>query len=358
MKNLWFDARYINTSHPDGISRFSLGLIEELAKLTELSVLVSSKSQQRLMPEGVRTLRCNHPSSPRELLLAYRLRKQGISVLFSPMQVTSSIFRDFKLILTLHDLIYYRHRKPPEHFNVLIKVIWFLFHMVYWPQRVLLNKADAVVTVSQTTKRQMLATGLTKREITVIHNAAEPCEYVERKNRSSSKDLVYMGSFIGYKNVETLVRGMGELQDHRLLLTSRISTRRKEQLAALAQEVGGSVVFLDGVSDEEYFRLLRESKALVSASLDEGFGIPLVEAMERGTPVVTSDIEIFEEVAGPAGLRFSPTDPHEFAAQVRALDNPKLWQELSEQSLRQSDAFTWPSSARKLLELCERVALS
>jgi glycosyltransferase involved in cell wall biosynthesis len=274
------------------------------------------------------------------------------------MQVTSSVFRNFKLILTLHDLIYYRHRNPPEHFNVVIKVIWFLFHMVYWPQRVLLNKADAVVTVSQTTKRQMLATELTKREITVIHNAAEPCEFVERTNRSASRDLVYMGSFIGYKNVETLVRGMGELPDHRLLLTSRISTRRREQLAALAAEVGGHVEFLDGVSDEEYFRLLRESKALVSASLDEGFGIPLVEAMERGTPVVTSDIEIFEEVAGPAGLRFSPTDPHEFAAQVRALDEPGFWQELSEQSLRQSDAFTWPSSARRLLALCERVALS
>lgn len=358
MKDLWFDGRYINTSHPDGISRFSLGLIHELSKLTELSVLVSSKAQQKLMPTNVRTLRVNHPSSAREFFLARRLSKQNISVLFSPMQVTSSVFRNFKLILTLHDLIYYRHRKPPEHFNVVIKVIWFLFHMVYWPQRVLLNKADAVVTVSQTTKRQMLATGLTKRAITVIHNAAEPCEFVERKNRSGSRDLVYMGSFIGYKNVETLVRGMGELPDHRLLLTSRISTRRREQLAALANEVGGNVVFLDGVTDEEYFRLLRESKALVSASLDEGFGIPLVEAMERGTPVVTSDIEIFEEVAGPAGLRFSPTDPHDFAAKVRALDDPGFWQELSDQSLRQSDAFTWPSSARKLLELCERVALS
>lgn len=358
MKDLWFDARYINPSKPDGISRFSLGLIYELAKLTELSVLVSSKAQGALMPENVRTLRVNQPTSPRELFLAKRLRKQRISVLFSPMQVTSSIFRDFKLISTLHDLIYYRHRTPPAEFNWVIKVIWFLFHMVYWPQRVMLNKADAVVTVSHTTKRQMLATGLTKREITVIHNAAEPCEFIEYKNRSGSRDLVYMGSFTGYKNVETLVRGMGELPDHRLLLTSRISEKRRSELSAIAHEVGAKVEFLDGVTDQEYFRLLRESKALVSASLDEGFGIPLVEAMERGTPVVTSDIEIFEEVAGPAGLRFSPTDPHDFASQVRALDDPDLWQDLSESSLKQSDEFTWPKSARELLALCERVALS
>lgn len=358
MQNLWFDARYINPKHPDGISRFSLGLIRELVRLTDLTVLVSSKEQIKLLPEGVKTIKLNHPSSPRELFTGFRLRKYGISVLFSPMQVTSSVFRNFKLISTLHDLIYYRHRTPPEQFNPVIKVIWFLFHMVYWPQRVLLNKADAIVTVSQTTKRQMLATGLTNREITVIHNAAEPCEEMTRTNRSSNRDLVYMGSFIGYKNVETLIRGMGLLPDHRLLLTSRISEKRHAELAELAKLSGARVEFLNGVSDQEYFRLLRESKALVSASLDEGFGIPLVEAMERGTPVVTSDIEIFEEVAGAAGLRFSPTSAEDFAEKVRMLDDSETWQKLSELSLEQSDEFTWPKSASELLALCERVAAS
>lgn len=358
MRNLWFDGRYINTSHPDGISRFSIGLIRELAKLTELSVLVSNSAQEKLMPDRVRTMRVNGPTSPREIFLASRLGREEISVLFSPMQTTSSIFRNFKLISSLHDLIYYRHRNPPAHFNPAIKLMWFLFHLVYWPQRVLLNMSDAVVTVSETTKRQMQQHMLTKREITVIHNAAEPCEFVERKNRSESKDLVYMGSFIGYKNVETLILGMGQLQDHRLLFTSRISPRRLTQLTELARLAGANVEFLNGTTDDEYFALLRNSKALVSASLDEGFGIPLVEAMERGTPVVTSDIEIFEEVAGPAGLRFQAKCPEEFASQIRALSDPKFWQELSDQSLKQADEFTWAQSARQLLELCERVSKS
>jgi glycosyltransferase involved in cell wall biosynthesis len=204
----------------------------------------------------------------------------------------------------------------------------------------------------------MLQHALTKREITVIHNAAEPCEFVERKNRSDSRDLVYMGSFIGYKNVETLIQGMGLIPDHRLLVTSRISARRLTQLQGLASSVGANVVFLNGTTDDEYFALLRNSKALVSASLDEGFGIPLVEAMERGTPVVTSDIEIFEEVAGPAGLRFQARCPQEFATQILALNDAEFWQELSEQSLRQADEFTWTQSARQLLELCQRVSKS
>jgi hypothetical protein len=60
-----------------------------------------------------------------------------------------------------------------------------------------------------------------------------------------------MGSFIGYKNVETLIRGMGLIPDHRLLLTSRISEKRHEELSKLANAVGANVEFLNGVSDEE-----------------------------------------------------------------------------------------------------------
>lgn len=356
MQGLWFDARYIHPTKPDGISRFSLGLIQELAKLTELSALVSSERQARLLPENVKTLRVNPPTSPMEALLGLKLRKHGISVLFSPMQTTYALGRNFKLISTLHDLIYYRHRTPPEGFNILIKAIWVLYHSAYWPQRVVLNLADAIVTVSETTKHQIIEHRLTRRKITVIHNAAEPCEVSDSTNRADSKDLIYMGSFIGYKNVETLIKGMGHLPDHRLILTSRISERRHRQLTELAKKVGAQVSFLNGVTDEKYFELLRSCKALATASLDEGFGIPLVEAMERGTPVITSDIEIFEEVAGDAGLRFHRFDDQEFAERVLQLSDRDFWQEMSDRALRQADEFTWPKSARELLRLAEKLA--
>lgn len=356
MQGLWFDARYINPNKPDGISRFSLGLIRELAKLTELSALVSSDKQARLLPASVKTLKVNPPTSALEAFLGLRLRNQAISVLFSPMQTTYALGRNFKLISTLHDLIYYRHRTPPEGFNIIIKLIWLWYHSAYWPQRIVLNFADEIVTVSETTKHQMIEHRLTKRKITVIHNAAEPCEFVERINRAASRDLIYMGSFIGYKNVETLIRGMGLLPDHRLILPSRISERRHRQLTQLAKSVGANVSFLNGVTDQRYFELLRSSKALVSASLDEGFGIPLVEAMERGTPVITSDIEIFEEVAGEAGLRFHRFDHEEFAQRVLELSDETRWQELAEKALRQAEGFTWEKSAGQLLELARKLA--
>ncbi len=358
MKGLWFDGRYIDPVHPDGISRFSLGLIAAALELTELTVMVNSDEQQKQLPQhpNLKVYKTNPIASPAELLQGFRLNKQDVRVLFSPMQTTSGIGRKFKLVYTLHDLIYYRHRTPPSDFNWFIRIVWFIYHLSYWPQRTILNLADAVATVSETTKDQMLVHKLTKRPIHVIHNAADAPERLEKTPRHDSKEIVYMGSFIGYKNVETLIRGMRYLPDHTLVLLSRISDTRKAQLQRLADKNGARIQFENGVTDEVYHEWLYRAKALVSASLDEGFGIPIVEAMTRGCPVVLSDIQIFEEVAGPAGLRFSPFNEVAFAEQVKRLSDKRTWKLQSDLGLDQAQFFTWQDSAELLIELAEELA--
>ena len=357
MQGLWFDGRYIDPDHPDGITRFSIGLIEALLEISELTVMVCNEKQVAQLPKhkGLKLYRTNPIADLRELGQGLRLNKEDVRVLFSPMQTTSGLGRKFKLIYTLHDLIYYRHRNPPGEFGLFIRTVWFLYHLTYIPQRLILNLADAVATVSETTKTQMLEKRITKRPIYVIHNAAEAPERVARKPRHESRELVYMGSFIGYKNVETLIQGMQQLPDHTLVLLSRISPTRKAQLQRLADSLGARVQFENGVSDDDYHEWLHRAKALVSASLDEGFGIPLVEAMERGCPVVVSDIDIFEEVAGPAGLRFSPKDSEEFASCVRSLDDEETWKLQSDLAKAQAKFFTWDDSAELLIELCEEL---
>ncbi len=357
MQGLWFDGRYIDPVHPDGISRFSLGLIEALLDLTELTVMVCNQAQKDQLPvhTNLRIYETNPIASPKELFQGLRLNKENVRVLFSPMQTTSGLGRNFKLVYTLHDLIYYRHRKPPEEFNLFIRLVWFIYHLSYWPQRQILNLADAVATVSETTKDQMEVHRLTKRPIYVIHNAAEAPERIEKTSRHDSKEIVYMGSFIGYKNVETLIRGMQYLPDHTLVLLSRISDRRKAQLQALGNSIGVKLKFENGVTDDEYHEWLHRCKALVSASLDEGFGIPVVEAMSRGCPVVLSDIQIFEEVAGPAGLRFAATDEIAFAEQVKRLSDKRAWKLQSELGLDQAQFFTWQDSAELVIELAEEL---
>jgi len=358
MEGIWFDGRYINPTKPDGITSFSLGLIEAVLAINPLTVMVNSQEQADLLPKSERLrLFVTHPvTSPKELFATRRLNREGIKVLFSPMQTTSGLRRNFKLVYTLHDLIYYRHRTPPSNFNWFIRAVWFLYHLSYWPQRRILNLADAVATVSETTRDQMLRHKLTRRPIYVIHNAAQAPERVERANRHDSKFLVYMGSFIGYKNVETLIRGMRYLPDQTLVLLSRITSELRAELQALADEVGANVRFENGVTKDEYHEWLHAAKALVSASKDEGFGIPVVEAMERGCPVILSDIPIFEEVAGPAGLRFAATDAIAFSEQVKRLSNKRDWKLHSDLGLSQAEFFTWEDSAELFIELCQELA--
>jgi len=360
MEGIWFDGRYINPTKPDGITSFSLGLIEEVLNLNPLTVMVDSQEKADLLPKSdqLRIYFTNPVASLKELFSTRRINREGIKVLFSPMQTTSGLGRNFKLVYTLHDMIYYRHRTPPTNFNLFIRIVWFLYHLSYWPQRRLLNLADAVATVSETTKDQMLLHRLTKRPIYVIHNAAQAPERVEKANRHDSKFLVYMGSFIGYKNVETLIRGMQYLSDHTLVLLSRITAERKAELQAIADEVGADVRFENGVTRDEYHEWLHAAKALVSASMDEGFGIPVVEAMERGCPVILSDIPIFDEVAGPAGLRFTATDAIAFSEQVKRLGVKRDWKLHSDLGLTQAEFFTWEDSAELFIELCEELAAS
>lgn len=344
-----FDARFIRPDNPDGITRFSLGLLSELARLEKVVALVSNQRQIVALPESVSHELVNSPSSPLELFLGLRLNSLGVRVLFSPMQTTGSLGRQFKLVLTLHDLIYYRYPKPPSFLSPAIRIGWWLFHKSFTPQRLLLNRADHVVTVSETSARQIAAHRLTKKTVTVITNAAADSPLPLARARAQ-KTLVYMGSYLPYKNVETLVSAINLLPDYRLQLLTAINPTRQQELIKLATRPQ-QLEFFGGVGESQYEELLSGSQALVSASLDEGFGIPLVEAMRLGTPVICSDTEIFREVAGDAGQYFDPLDPAALAEAIRTLEHSQRWHQLSAAGLSRARDFSWSKSAKRLSTL-------
>ena len=353
-KTVYFDARYIRVDHHDGISRFSVGLIEALMPMVEVVVIISDRRQLAKLPSGIKHVYLNDPTSWLEVFASMRLNKYGPQIVYSPMQTIGSMGRKFSLVLTLHDLIYYRHPKPPPSLPLLVRLGWRLYHLTYWPQRLVLNRADSVVTVSQTTKELMLNHRLTKKRIDVVYNAAGDLdsEYEHKPpamRPRSNQNLVYMGSFMDYKNVETLVKGMSDLPGYRLNLLSSISQDRLEQLQSLVSPTGGEVVFHNGVSEAKYHEVLSSAVALVTASRDEGFGIPLVEAMVRGIPVVVSDIQIFKEIGGQAATYFETDSSTSFSDAVRSLENPVVWSEKSKLALLQSAQFSWTKSATSLV---------
>ena len=345
-----FDCRYTRFDRHDGISRYTAGLVTELGKLHPVTMLISDHRQLELLPDLPWQL-LSAPTSIREPFIAHQINQLRPDVVFTPMQTMGSWGRRYRLLLTVHDLIYYRNRTPPRDLPGLLRLTWRLYHLSWWPQRMLLNRADGVVTVSETTRGLILDNRLTRQPITVIHNAADalsPAPAPVGRPAPETGRLVYMGSFMPYKNVDTLVRAAAELPDHELHLMSRVSDQERERLTALAPQA--RLVFHNGVTDEEYRRVLTSATALVTASLDEGFGIPLVEAMSLGIPIVVSDIPIFREIGGAAALYFEPTSTDALVGAVQRLSAGE-WEARSAAAVHTAARFTWQDSARRLLEL-------
>ena len=117
--------------------------------------------------------------------------------------------------------------------------------------------------------------------------------------------------------------------------------------------------FIEYVSDEDLPFLYSGARAFVLPSLHEGFGVPIIEAMACGAPVITSNCSSMPEVAGDAAIL---VDPHSVesisAAMHEILNNPTQTENLKKAGLERVKQFSWSRSAKKLHELCERVSLS
>jgi glycosyltransferase involved in cell wall biosynthesis len=345
------DCRYLRVGRHDGISRYTAGIVTALARLHPVEVLVDDERQLHHLPDGLPWHLVSAPTSWREPFLARQVRRTGADVVFSPMQTMGTWGRDYRVVLTLHDLIYYRHPTPPRNLPAPVRLLWRAFHLAWWPQRLLLNRADAVVTVSETTRDLIARHRLTRRPVTVVPNAPDPVPDLPggRSEASRTRSLVYMGSFMPYKNVELPVRAMAHLPGWELHLMSPVTPEHRARLSELAGT--GALVFHDGASDEVYRDVLAGATALVSGSRDEGFGLPLVEAMALGTPLVVSDIPVFREVGGEAGAYVDPDDVPGFVAAVRELDDTETWAERSAAAQMRAAFYDWDASAKTLLAL-------
>lgn len=360
----FMDGRYIRTDYHDGISRFSHSLIHAVARIAQPTVIIHEPAQHALLPDNVEVVQLSPPTSVLEPLAARRLNAYRPDVVFSPMQTIGSAGRTFGLILTLHDLIYYQHRTPPKNLPQFIRGLWYAYHLSYVPQRLLLNRADAVATVSKTSQRLIRQHRLTSRPVHVISNAPPEVEIPRDPAHQRAKTLVYMGSFMEYKNVELLVQAMQHLPAYELHLCSPITEARRTELLNFARRYSVTdrqLVFHDGIADDAYRQLLRSCTALVTASRSEGYGLPVAEAMAEGTPVILSNLEIFQEIAGlnNPGALFIDTEAQnparQFASQVLRLEDDRTFTAASRGAAEQARSFRWDQSARDLLRLAETI---
>lgn len=355
---LIFDARYIRTDFHDGLSRYSTELAREVAKIDPtVSFLICDQAQAALLPDGATTIQFHAPTSPLELVAALRLNRYQPDVVFSPLQSMSGMGRRFKLILTQQDMTYYKIKVPPRDLPWHVRLGWKLYHLSYWPGRIALRNADLMATVSQASRQEILDAGLTNRSVIVVPNAPEDLSrYISRPSDRTTppRNLIYMGAFYPHKNVETLIAMMAALPDYTLHLLSRVPPARKRDLLTHAT-ANTNIVFHDGVSDESYAQLLSDDAIMVSASRSEGYGLPVVEALQLGTPAVITDMPVFHEVAGPGALYADPDNPSDFVKKIRQLDDQATRAQLSRDGQNHIEKFSWEKSARALHDAAKNI---
>ena len=183
-------------------------------------------------------------------------------------------------------------------------------------------------------------------------------------NEERQDFLLYVGGISPTKNLETLLRAFAASRARtsgtRLVLAGDYAGDRfrtcHHELVRLARELGleQTATFVGYVPDAELVPLYRRARLFVMPSWDEGFGLPAVEAMACGAPVLVSRGHALEEVVGGAGLLADPRSAESFREQIdRALSDEALRAELSRRSIERAAAFSWTRAAREVLRVLQ-----
>ncbi len=244
-------------------------------------------------------------------------------------------------------------------------------HEFYWKAKVRLAllQCRTVLTVSEYSKRSIESyLEVPARRIRVLYeSAAAIFRRVPPKAGENRPYVLYAGGISPNKNLATLVRAFARLEPAvrglRLVLAGDyVSDGFKScyaELRALIQELGLAehVSFPGYVPDGELCALYSGAGVFAMPSFDEGFGLPALEAMACGAPVVVSSGNSLEEVVGGAGLVVSPTDEAGLARALdRVLTDGELARDLSARSLRRAAEFSWSRTAEQLLEIFDETA--
>jgi glycosyltransferase involved in cell wall biosynthesis len=230
------------------------------------------------------------------------------------------------------------------------------------------RRAHRVIAISEAAKRDLIVTlGLHPAKIDVtplgvnLDEVVAPTAEADLRARLELGDdpvLLCVAQKREHKNLGTLIRALAGLEDDRVrLVLPGSSTPHERELQALAAELGVAerVRFPDWVSDADLEGLYRLATAFVLPSFVEGFGLPILEAMRRGVPVVCSAGTSLEEVAGDAALLFDPRSTVELAAAIeRLLGDGELRDDLVRRGHARCRELTWKATARGTLDTYRR----
>lgn len=312
----WFGAT--------GIGRYAKEILQRAPSDVEISYLS-------------KTWVIKNPVSP--LLLGLEINRRQPDLFWSP-GFMPPMFCRVPYIVSVHDLIHLRYgsRLQAIYYNMVI--------------RPLLKKAECVLTGSEHSKSEIIDwAGLPQDKVISNYHAASPIFTIKgEKFCPGYRYILYVGNKRLHKNLKRLILAFSRAavdDDLRLVITGDAT----KELFDLAEKlgVGERLVFLGFVEENTLPSIYRGAVAVMFVSLYEGFGIPIVESMACGTPVLTSNVSSMPEVAGGAGYLVNPEDVDEISHGIEQIvNNDLLRDELIEGGIKRSQEFSWDVSARNI----------
>jgi glycosyltransferase involved in cell wall biosynthesis len=350
-----------------GISQYTLRLIQGLAEINDKDEFLILRDRRDVLPitsnHNFRRINLWTPSHHRfeQWGLRFELPSLGLDLLHSP-DFIPPFHRNYKSVITIHDLAFllYPHfltQDSARHYGQIDQAV---------------KRADHIIAVSESTKQDTIRLlGVPESKISVIYEAANPVyrpvdkrrarAYVKRTHGLEDY-LLFVSTVEPRKNLPTLLHAFRALRDQYKVKTALAVVGREGWLSqgtfALVDklELKDAVHFLGRVPLEDLVQLYNGARALVHPSFYEGFGLPPLEAMLCGVPVICSNVSALPEVVGDAALLVAPAEISEWTvAMWRVLRDQELKAEMQAKGYTRAECFSVEKTARQTLEVYKRV---
>lgn len=295
-----------------------------------------------------------------QIILPFKLKKLNADILHSP-HYTIPYFSLVKSVVTFHDMTYFII--PQMH--TLIKRFMFRAYI-----RLTAKRAAGILSVSDSTAQDMVRLlGMDRSKIAVtplgvderFFETINPDHSILESYGIDKEYFLYVGTIEPRKNLVRLIKAYSclssEAKDkYRLVICGQKGWMYNEVLELIQTDgLEDHIRFTGFVKDEDLPAIYRGAKLFLYVSLYEGFGIPLIEAMARGVPCITSDLSSMKEIAGEACLKINPYEENEIKnAIIELLKNEELYDSLKEKGMAQAKKFRWIDCAKKTLEAYEK----
>lgn len=362
------DASRSNIIQKTGTEYYSFEIIRNLIKNNNFDFKLYSKTPLGYIngQKHIKNIVMPFPKLWSQIRLSFEIKKNPPDVLFEPAH-TIPLIHSNKIVVTVHDVGF---KYYPELYTPLERY-YHDFCMGFS-----IKHATEIISISKSTMKDIVKFyGADPKKITIIYHGYEKDKYYPIRKGEGAPEwlkkfrpyIYFIGRLEAKKNIKNLVRAYGLLKKdknvkHKLVLAGRpgyMYEEIKQEIEKLDKCVREDVIELGYVQDNKVSDLMRFANIFAFVSKFEGFGMPLVEAMASGVPIVGSNTTSIPEITNGCALLSEPNDYIEISKHFyNLIKDDKVYNNYARKGLERSRAFNWEDASDKTLEVLKRVGLS